>query len=259
MYDDLFNKLKKTNEFITKEQIYALYEQVLNEIKSGKQDAGVWAKAYADARGDLQVQKALYIELMVERYVLAGEAEQEAINLNKKKEKRKAFKEKMDKATESVKEFHSEASKPYTAKEYIVGFIALLLILPIMAIWYDFLDWNELSNRNVPILLILGMITSIGIAVVIVETFVSIRKSFFIKQNIKDKREFEKKVTKTKKKIGFLATVIGILLYVPFVIAWAFLLGYQSDSLLVIPLFLATFCSFAAAHFFEFLTKQSKD
>ena len=177
MYDDLFNKLKKTNEFITKEQIYALYEQVLNEIKSGKQDAGVWAKAYADARGDLQVQKALYIELMVERYILAGEAEQEAINLNKKKEKRKAFKEKMDKATESVKEFHSEASKPLTAKEYIVGFIALLLILPIMAIWYYFLDWNELSNGNVPILLILGMITSIGIALVIVETFISIRKS----------------------------------------------------------------------------------
>ena len=129
MYDDLFNKLKKTNEFITKEQIYALYEQVLNEIKSGKQDAGVWAKAYADARGDLQVQKALYIELMVERYVLAGEAEQEAINLNKKKEKRKAFKEKMDKATETVKEVHREVTKPTPVLDAVVFLLIIVLIL----------------------------------------------------------------------------------------------------------------------------------
>ena len=69
MYDDLFNKLKKTNEFITKEQIYALYDQVSKEIESGMKDNGVWTKAHADARGDLQMQKALYIEMMVERCV----------------------------------------------------------------------------------------------------------------------------------------------------------------------------------------------
>lgn len=86
MYDDLFNKLKKTNEFITKEQIYALYDQVSKEIESGMKDNGVWTKAYADARGDLQMQKALYIEMMVEKYALASAAEEE-VSKQKKKEK----------------------------------------------------------------------------------------------------------------------------------------------------------------------------
>ena len=95
MYDDLFNKLKKTNEFITKEQIYALYDQVAKEIESGMKDNGVWTKAYADARGDLQMQKALYIEMMVERYVLAGEAQQETINRSQKNKKKEDFKKKI--------------------------------------------------------------------------------------------------------------------------------------------------------------------
>lgn len=72
--------------------IYALYEQVSNEIESGTKDTGVWTKAYADARGDLQMQKALYIEMMVERYALAGEAKEE---LQKEKQlKRKNWEDK---------------------------------------------------------------------------------------------------------------------------------------------------------------------
>ena len=100
MYDDLFNKLKKTNEFITKEQIYALYDQVSKEIESGMKDNGVWTKAYADARGDLQAAKGIYIELMVERYVLAGEAQQEAFNKSQKSKKRAAL---MSNASKKVK------------------------------------------------------------------------------------------------------------------------------------------------------------
>ena len=39
-------------------------------------------------RGDLQIQKALYIEMMVERYALAGAAQEELLNeKNNKKEK----------------------------------------------------------------------------------------------------------------------------------------------------------------------------
>ena len=38
MSDDLYKKLKKLNEYITKEQIYALYEQVSNEIERGEND-----------------------------------------------------------------------------------------------------------------------------------------------------------------------------------------------------------------------------
>ena len=49
MSDELYKKLKKLKQYLTKEQIYALYEQVSNEIESGQKDTGVWAKAYADA------------------------------------------------------------------------------------------------------------------------------------------------------------------------------------------------------------------
>ena len=38
-----YTKLK-LNEYITKEQIFALYEQVLSEIESGKKDTGVGQK-----------------------------------------------------------------------------------------------------------------------------------------------------------------------------------------------------------------------
>ena len=132
MFDDLFNKLKKTSEFITKEQIYALYDQVSKEIESGMKDNGVWTKAYADARGDLQAAKAIYIELMVERYVLAGEAQQEAINRSQKNEKKKLFNKIVGKATESVKEVHKEMSKPTTVTEYVVGFIIIVFILVVV-------------------------------------------------------------------------------------------------------------------------------
>ena len=57
--------------------MYSLYEQVSDDIEKGQKDNGVWAKAYADASGDIQKQKAIYIELMVERLALAEEALQE--------------------------------------------------------------------------------------------------------------------------------------------------------------------------------------
>ena len=99
MSDELYKKLRKLNEYITKEQIFALYEQVLSEIESGKKDTGVWTKAYADSRGDLQIQKALYIEMMVERYALAGAAQEEL--LNEKTTKRKNWEDKKKALEES--------------------------------------------------------------------------------------------------------------------------------------------------------------
>ena len=128
MYDDLFNKLKKTNEFITKEQIYALYDQVSKEIESDMKDNGVWTKAYADARADLQAAKGIYIELMVERYVLAGEAQQEAINRNQKNKRKKELKKKIDTATEGVKEYINESLAPAPKMKYdnLFGILSII-------------------------------------------------------------------------------------------------------------------------------------
>ena len=77
MIDDLYSKYSKTKKFLDKEILYKFYSQVANDIQSGIKDDGVWAKAYSDAMGDAQKQKAIYIELMVERLILSYEVEEE--------------------------------------------------------------------------------------------------------------------------------------------------------------------------------------
>ena len=69
-----FKSTRKQYKFITQEKLYAFYEEVSNQIESGHTDNGVWTKAFADSGGDTQKQKAIYIELMVERMALAEEA-----------------------------------------------------------------------------------------------------------------------------------------------------------------------------------------
>ena len=78
-----------------KEVMYGFYEQVSKEIQSGQKDEGVWAKAFSDSEGDEQKAKAIYIELMVEKMVLAYEARLE-LEKASEKEKQIAEKEKQD-------------------------------------------------------------------------------------------------------------------------------------------------------------------
>jgi hypothetical protein len=77
MIENLLSKYKKTNKLISKEILYAFYNQVSAEIQSGNRNEGVWAKSIVDAEGDEQKTKAIYIKLMVERKILAYEAELE--------------------------------------------------------------------------------------------------------------------------------------------------------------------------------------
>ena len=56
---------------------YQLYAQVAEEIEQGQKEPGVWAKAFANAKGDEQKTKAIYIELMVERLALAQQSTRE--------------------------------------------------------------------------------------------------------------------------------------------------------------------------------------
>ena len=86
MFEELLKKFKKTktSKFINDELIYKYYEQVSKDIQSGIKEEGVWAKAYSFAEGEEQKTKAKYIELMVERLILANEAENELLEKNKK-------------------------------------------------------------------------------------------------------------------------------------------------------------------------------
>ena len=94
-FENLFSKFSKTRKLIDKEVMYGFYEQVSKEIQSGQKDEGVWAKAFSDSEGDEQKAKAIYIELMVEKMVLAYEARLE-LEKASEKEKQIAEKEKQD-------------------------------------------------------------------------------------------------------------------------------------------------------------------
>ena len=104
----LFNFFKKNNakKLVDEELNYKLYERVKKEIESGIKNDGVWTKAYADAKGNLQKTKAIYIKLMVERLrlldeqeekkkkeVLEQEAEERAIKIKEHEEEQKRIKD----------------------------------------------------------------------------------------------------------------------------------------------------------------------
>ena len=78
-----FKKFNKTKKLISQELLYSFYNIVSQEIQQGIKDEGVWAKSFADAQGDEQKTKAIYIELMVERLILKHE---EKIELEKEEE-----------------------------------------------------------------------------------------------------------------------------------------------------------------------------
>ena len=77
MSEDILKNFSKSHEFVTKEQMYAFYEQVAKDIQNNIKDEGGWTKAFVDANGDEQKAKVIYIKLMVERLVLAEEAKLE--------------------------------------------------------------------------------------------------------------------------------------------------------------------------------------
>ena len=108
MIDDLLKKFSKQHKFISQEMLYEMYAVVSLDIENQTVDRGVWAKAFADAKGDEQVAKAAYIELMVERLILAKEAEQEVSHQSRRelsKSETKKKPQKVENNSSSVKDF----------------------------------------------------------------------------------------------------------------------------------------------------------
>jgi hypothetical protein len=69
MLNDIFLKYSKTKIFLDKELLYNFYEQASNNVTSGQIDNGIWAKSFADAKGDVQLAKAIYLDLIVEKMI----------------------------------------------------------------------------------------------------------------------------------------------------------------------------------------------
>jgi hypothetical protein len=89
----LFGKFRKTERLISKEVEYELYAQVSDQNQQGPKETGVWAKAFADAKGDEQKAEAIYIELMVERLVLAKQAEMEIASNSEQLNHKRTYKD----------------------------------------------------------------------------------------------------------------------------------------------------------------------
>ena len=98
----LFNIFKKNNakKLVEEELNYKLYERVKKEIESGVKNDGVWTKAYADAKGNLQKTKAIYIQLMVERLRLLDEQEE--------KKKKEVLEQEAEERAIKIKEYEEE-------------------------------------------------------------------------------------------------------------------------------------------------------
>ena len=86
MFDEIKAKFSKTQKFVDDEKLYYFFFFVSKEIQSGIKDEGVWAKAFTEVSGDEQKAKAKYIELMVNRLILAEKLSIEAGAKLKKQE-----------------------------------------------------------------------------------------------------------------------------------------------------------------------------
>ena len=87
MLNKIFGGQSKLEKLARKDLEYRYYAEALSSIERGEKDKGVWAKALADAGGDLDKTQAKYIELIVEKMMLATEAENEIeANLAKEEE-----------------------------------------------------------------------------------------------------------------------------------------------------------------------------
>ena len=97
-----------------------MYEVIHDDIEAGKKDNGVWTKAFVDAEGELQKQKAIYIALMVERLILAEaallEKSRKAARIQKSKPKTKR-KSKAQEEAERKKKADDDWNKQFGLKK----------------------------------------------------------------------------------------------------------------------------------------------
>lgn len=120
LLEDLLKKFSKEHSFLTKEKLYSMYEVIHDDIEAGKKDNGVWTKAFVDAEGELQKQKAIYISLMVERLILAEaallEKSRKAARIQKSKPKTKR-KSKAQEEAERKKKADDDWDKQFGVKK----------------------------------------------------------------------------------------------------------------------------------------------
>lgn len=165
-------------DLVSQQELYELYERVAGEIEAGLIDRGVWTKAFADAGGDEGKAKAVYIDLMVERLILANKAQSELENsasqiesnnqANQNRSKRKISSETQG------SNFFEEVSRPMSKKWwvlYCIGVVPLMFVTgPLIAlIWPDL--FSPFTTISFLIALISGAIGSAILASIVSALF----------------------------------------------------------------------------------------
>ena len=91
-----------------------LYAQVHNELENDIVDTGIWARAFAKAKGDKTKAKAYYLDLKVQDLTIKNEAAQE---LEQKKLK------------ENIKAHKKQVKAENKSEDHIVFFIIYAFVL----------------------------------------------------------------------------------------------------------------------------------
>ena len=87
-----------------------IYEKIANDIDKNIIDKGIWTKAFSKSEGNLDKQKAIYIELMFQHYKKKQDAEKEIEKVEKAKRAVAAAKS----AMEAEKNYHYAQARNYT-------------------------------------------------------------------------------------------------------------------------------------------------
>ena len=124
MLNKISDGRSKLEELARKDLEYRYYAEALSSIESGEKDKGVWAKAFADAGGDSDKAQAKYIELIVEKMMLATEAEDE-IDANLAKEKE----EELRKQKEDTEKLLGGGLRPSSGQALLLTILFLFVII----------------------------------------------------------------------------------------------------------------------------------
>ena len=98
------NPFSSIDKLAAAEEENKIYEKIANDIDKNIIDKGIWTKAFSKSEGNLDKQKAIYIELMFQHYKKKQDAEKEIEKVEiKKPEPKKETKEKINTTQKEIR------------------------------------------------------------------------------------------------------------------------------------------------------------
>ncbi len=115
-----------------------LYELVAEEIVNNQQSKGLWAKAIADAEGELEKAKALYIKLRVQmimdEWAYADKVQAEEAERRRRTDEAASAAEMERREEEESRRRQTQAQKNWDQPQYQKDYVPLVIILGTLAV-----------------------------------------------------------------------------------------------------------------------------